>query len=110
MEEQLKKMPRGLVPTPEEALKAARVYVPRISGEIPSCFLQWPIRMSYWGNNEYGDCVSAEEAFAKAAAPGYYFDSRTAQWLDGLKDTDTLMGLPACQSCRICKRKAWILV
>ena len=73
MEEQLKKMPRGLVPTPEEALKAARVYVPRISGEIPSCFLQWPIRMSYWGNNEYGDCVSAEEAFAKAAAPGYYF-------------------------------------
>ena len=109
MEEQLKKMPRGLVPTPEEALKAARVYVPRISGEIPSCFLQWPIRMSYWGNNEYGDCVSAEEAFAKAAAPGYYFIPDCTV-LDGLKDTDTLMGLPACQSCRICKRKAWILV
>jgi hypothetical protein len=28
----------------------------------------WPIEMSYWGNNIYGDCVSAEEAFAKAAA------------------------------------------
>lgn len=24
--------------------------------------------MSYWGNDAYGDCVSAEEAFAKAAA------------------------------------------
>jgi hypothetical protein len=27
----------------------------------------WPVQMSYWGNQHYGDCVTAEEAFAKAA-------------------------------------------
>lgn len=73
MEEQNKRMPRGLVPSPEEALRTARAYVPKAPMAIPTSFLQWPITMSYWGNDEFGDCVTAEEAFAKAAAPGYYF-------------------------------------
>lgn len=29
-------------------------------------------QMSYWGNNQYGDCVTAEEAFAKDIYPVYY--------------------------------------
>lgn len=29
-------------------------------------------QMSYWGNDQYGDCVSAEEAFAKDIYPVYY--------------------------------------
>lgn len=73
MEEQTKKMPRGLIPSPEEALRTARVYVPRTLMAMPSSFLQWPYKMSYWGNDKYGDCVTAEEAFAKVTASGHYF-------------------------------------
>jgi len=32
----------------------------------PKSFLKTPAAMSYWGNQDFGDCVSAEEAFAKA--------------------------------------------
>lgn len=39
---------------------------PKIS--VPSSFLMWPVKLSSWNNYIYGDCVSAEEAFAKAAA------------------------------------------
>jgi hypothetical protein len=39
---------------------------PKIS--VPSSFLMWPVKLSSWNNYSYGDCVSAEEAFAKAAA------------------------------------------
>ena len=39
---------------------------PKIS--VPASFLMWPVQMSSWNNYVYGDCVSAEEAFAKATA------------------------------------------
>src|SRR5262249_24202342 len=41
-------------------------------------FLMWPTQMSSWNNYVYGDCVSAEEAFAKAAAaPQTFIDEPT---------------------------------
>jgi len=33
----------------------------------------WPVQMSSWNNYVYGDCVSAEEAFAKATAEPHIF-------------------------------------
>jgi hypothetical protein len=42
--------------------------VPDATISVPSSFLMWPVKMSSWNNYSYGDCVTAEEAFAKAAA------------------------------------------
>jgi hypothetical protein len=49
---------------------------PKIS--VPPSFLMWPAQMSSWNNYTYGDCVSAEEAFAKAtASPQIFFPEPT---------------------------------
>jgi len=37
-----------------------------VVGVTPPNILHAPKKISFWGNNQYGDCVSAEEAFAKA--------------------------------------------
>ncbi len=63
-----KRMPRGAIPSSRHELAAATPYVQNAAAVVPSSFLAWPVGLSYWGNNEYGDCVSAEEAFAKATA------------------------------------------
>jgi hypothetical protein len=55
---------RGLVPTPRNVLAAAVPFVPTLGG--PPTFMVKPPQLSFWGNDVYGDCVTAEEAFAKA--------------------------------------------
>jgi hypothetical protein len=54
----------GAVPTPRCTLMAATPFVPLAAP--PPQFAYVPAKLSYWGNNQYGDCVSAEEAWAKA--------------------------------------------
>ncbi len=61
--------PRGAIPSPRHKLLAAMPHRPR-SG-VPDSFLAAPPKLQFWGNDTYGDCVSAEEAFAKAAFPLY---------------------------------------
>jgi hypothetical protein len=41
---------------------------PHVVGVVaaPPAFIRKPQQLSFWGNNEHGDCVTAEEAFAKA--------------------------------------------
>ncbi len=56
--------PRGAIPTPRHQLAAA---IPFRGGAAPTSFGVVPSQLSYWGNNQYGDCVPCEEAFAKAA-------------------------------------------
>ena len=56
-------MPRGLVPSPRSRAFAAVSHAP---SPVPASFAVIPPRLSYWGNDVDGDCVSAEEAFAKA--------------------------------------------
>jgi hypothetical protein len=63
-----KRLPRGAIPSPRYELAAATPHVPDPSIIVPKKFLMWPVRMSSWNNYIYGDCVSAEEAFAKATA------------------------------------------
>ena len=63
-----KRLPRGAIPSPRHELAAAMPHVPDPKIKVPASFLMWPDQMSSWNNYIYGDCVSAEEAFAKATA------------------------------------------
>lgn len=60
-------MPRGLTGarlSPRHHLLAAEPF--RLPASVPIAAAWIPKQLSQWGNNQYGDCVSAEEAFAKA--------------------------------------------
>jgi hypothetical protein len=63
-----KRLPRGAIPSPRYELAAAMPHVPDPHIAVPPSFLMWPVQMSSWNNSKYSDCVSAEEAFAKATA------------------------------------------
>jgi hypothetical protein len=74
----LKRLPRGAIPSPRYELAAATPHVPDPRIMVPPSFLMWPVQMSSWNNYVYGDCVSAEEAFAKAtAAPQTFIPEAT---------------------------------
>ena len=73
-----KRLPRGAIPSPRYALAAAMPHIPDPRISVPASFLMWPVQMSSWNNYTYGDCVSAEEAFAKAtAAPQVFIPEAT---------------------------------
>jgi hypothetical protein len=74
-----KPLPRGAIPSPRSELAAAMPHIPDPKVALPPSFLMWPIQMSSWNNYTYGDCVTAEEAFAKAtAAPQIFIPLATA--------------------------------
>ncbi len=56
--------PRGARPTPRHKLLAAVPHLALVAPP-PQCAYV-PAKLDVWGNSTYGDCVSAEEAFAKA--------------------------------------------
>jgi hypothetical protein len=73
-----KRLPRGAIPSPRSTLAGAQPHVPDSTVSVPPSFLMWPVQMSSWNNYIYGDCVSAEEAFAKAcAAPQIFIPEAT---------------------------------
>jgi hypothetical protein len=73
-----KRLPRGAIPSPRHELAAAMPHIPDATISVPPSFLMWPVQMSSWNNYTYGDCVSAEEAFAKAtAAPQTFIPEAT---------------------------------
>lgn len=55
---------RGARPSPPHKLLAAHPFLALAAA--PPEFGIVPAQLNMWGNNQYGDCVSAEEAFAKA--------------------------------------------
>lgn len=59
-----KKFPRGAKPSPRFKLQAATPF--RATAAAPAQFAIVPPKLSMWFNDTYGDCVTAEEAFAKA--------------------------------------------
>ena len=63
-----RRLPRGAIPSPRYELAAAMPHIPDPKIAVPPRFLMWPTQMSSWNNYVYGDCVSAEEALAKATA------------------------------------------
>lgn len=55
---------RGAIPSPPADIAAARLFKPPVGA--PPNFIVIPAELNIWGNDQYGDCVTAEEAFAKA--------------------------------------------
>ena len=55
---------RGAIPSPRSFLAAA---TPHVAHKVrPPNFIRVPQKISSWGNFKNNDCVTAEEAFAKA--------------------------------------------
>lgn len=70
---------RGAIPSPRHVLAAA---VPHFPMAAPAEKLWLPNKLSWWGNNVDGDCVTAEEAFAKACHDPEIFlpDADVVMW------------------------------
>lgn len=63
--EPMRTFPRGARPSPRYKLQAATPHRPIKAA--PAQFAVVPKQLSAWYNDQYGDCVTAQEAFSKAA-------------------------------------------
>jgi hypothetical protein len=81
MSEEIKytQFPRGLKPTPRHKLAAAVPFQPTRAA-IPTQVAYVPAKLSMWGNSQYGDCVSAEEAFNKAVSGIFVQEAEVISW------------------------------
>ncbi len=72
--------PRGAFPSPRYRLAAALPHT--ITGPTPPQVLYKPSKLSFWLNDKDGDCVTAEEAFAKACHQPEIFisDAEVEKW------------------------------
>lgn len=68
---------RGARPSPRHCLAAA---TPHRTTAAPACFLRVPTQLSMWLNDVHGDCVTAEEAFAKACCGILISDAEVLAW------------------------------
>ncbi len=67
---------RGAKKSPRHKLLAASPH--RVTSSPPPQFAFVPKQLDMWGNDQYGDCVSAEEAFAKACySPEIFIPTQT---------------------------------
>ena len=64
---------RGAFPSPRHELAAAEPH--KVVSTAPPQFLWKPKQLAMWGNKYYGDCCSAEEAFAKSCYSSEIFIS-----------------------------------
>jgi hypothetical protein len=73
---------RGALPTPRSVLAAATPYVADARLGAPAEYIVIPPQLSMWGNDVHGDCVTAEEAFAKACYQPEIFitDGEVINW------------------------------
>lgn len=70
------KFARGAKPSPRSRLLAAPPHL--IAAAPPPNAAYVPSRLDVWGNDTYGDCVTAEEAFARACyTPEIFIDAQT---------------------------------
>lgn len=71
-----RKLHRGAKRSPAHKLLAAPRFKPVKAPPAQVAYV--PAKLDMWGNDQYGDCVSAEEAFAKACySPEIFIDSAT---------------------------------
>ena len=68
---------RGALPTPRHVLARSMPLLMETRALAPPTFLIIPKKLSMWGNDVHGDCVTAEEAFAKACHDKEIFISDT---------------------------------
>ena len=99
MAERTMTMKRGALPSPRHELAAATPHVPLPT--VPSTHLIFPKKLSIWHNDTHGDCVTAEEAFAKACHdPEVFISDAEVQkwatshgWYDGANLIDVLKAM-----------------
>jgi hypothetical protein len=74
-------MKRGAIPSPRHELAAAMPHVP-LPKVPPNYLIPVPKQLSVWHNDLHGDCVTAEEAFAKACHNPEIFitDAEVQKW------------------------------
>ena len=73
-----KPFPRGARSSPRHVLAGATPY--KMIAAPPTQFANIPKQLDMWGNDTYGDCVTAEEAFAKACyLPEVFIDAKTVE-------------------------------
>jgi hypothetical protein len=77
----LPRISRGAIPTPRHVL-ARSMPMPAVRAVAPPTYLKVPQQLSMWGNDVNGDCVTAEEAFAKASHDPEIFisDAQVIAW------------------------------
>jgi hypothetical protein len=74
---QKRRMPRGALASPRSELAGATPH--QIVGETPPNHIVVPKELAFWGNDVHGDCVTAEEAFAKAChSPEIFISNKEA--------------------------------
>jgi len=92
-------MKRGAIPSPRHELAAAMPHV--AVPTIPPNHLYFPKQLSIWHNDTHGDCVTAEEAFAKAChLPEIFITDAEVEkwatahgWYDGANLIDVLKAM-----------------
>lgn len=68
----------GAKPTPRHVLIAAPKFLRHVAAAPAIAYV--PSKLSFWLNNQDGDCVTAEEAFAKACSGIYITDATVQTW------------------------------
>jgi hypothetical protein len=91
---------RGAFLSPRHKLAGA---MPHIAAPAPSQVLWLPAKLSMWNNDQYGCCVTAEEAFAKATHDPEIFisDAEVKAWAEKngvLNGTDLITVLELMQN------------
>ena len=73
---------RGALPSPRSVLATATPFVADARLGAPPEYIVIPPQISMWGNYVHGDCVTAEEAFAKACYQPEIFitDGEVINW------------------------------
>jgi hypothetical protein len=72
------KFKRGATRTPAHIILKAPKFKAPPTEAVPIQAAIVPAKLDMWGNDQYGDCVSAEEAFAKACyQPEIFIDANT---------------------------------
>ena len=85
---------RGARPSPRHRLAGATPH--QIRGVTPQNYIGIPQYLSFWGNQTDGDCVTAEEAFAKSCYGVRITDETVLAWakknsvLDGAELTQVM--------------------
>lgn len=75
--------PSGLKPSPRHRLASA---TPHRASAAPAQYLVLPGRLSMWGNQVDGDCVTAGEGAAKATTGVFITDDTVIAWASGHGD------------------------
>jgi hypothetical protein len=94
----IKKVKRGAIPTPRHLLAAAMPHSPILNP--PTTYI-WPYgKISIWGNDNNGDCSTAEEAFTKSCDPNVFIDdsiviawAQTNNFLNGATLVDVMTSM-----------------